>query len=41
MLNKKNNKDSITLNIFFSVIENITGYEEISKFDPDVENEDN
>ena len=41
LLNKKTNKDSITLNIFFSVIEDITGYEEISKFDPNIENEDN
>ena len=41
VLNKKTNKDSITLNIFFSVIEDITGYEEISKFNPNIENEDN
>ncbi len=32
ILNKTKNKNSITLNIFFSVIENITNYQEIDKY---------
>ena len=37
ILNKIKNKDSITLNLFFSVIENITDYEEIEKFNEETE----
>jgi len=41
ILNKTKNSDSVTLNIFFNVIENITDYQEISEYTEELENEKN
>lgn len=40
VLNKTKNSDSITLNIFFTVIENITQYQEIEEYKEPEENND-
>ena len=37
ILNKVKNSDSITLNIFFNVVENVTEYVEIDKYEEEVE----
>ena len=37
ILNKTKNSDSITLNIFFNVVENITEYQEINEFSEELE----
>lgn len=39
ILNKTKNRDSITLNIFFNVVENITEYQEISEYNEELESQ--